>query len=310
VPNAPSNVVATAAPASARLTWTRATNCVGCPAISSQQIVVNTTGAPVAPITVGAGAVSATVAGLTNGTSYTFQVRAVNPVGDGPLSVASNAVIPRGLPTAPTALTLVRGNTQVTASWGLPTSDGTSPITGYVVEWRVAGSGTPSGSVTVPATPRTRVITGLTNGTQYRVQVQAINAVGAGPFSALTAANNPNGIPAAAPGAPTITAARSGAAAGAPIDASVDWTAPADNGGSPITSYTVRAIRMSADGVTPLAGAPVVTNSVSAALPLTRTVPNLVAGAQYRFEVLAVNGTVAPLFSSDPSARSALVTAQ
>jgi hypothetical protein len=308
VPNAPSNVNATAAPGSALLTWTRATTCVGCPPITGQQIVVNTAGTPVAPITVAAGASSATVPGLTNGTSYTFQVRAVNAVGDGPLSAASNAVIPRAAPGAPGTPTLVRGNTQLTANWTAPASDGASPITSYVVEWRVSGSGTALGQVTVPATPRSRVITGLTNGTQYRVRVQAINAIGAGPFSALTALVNVNGVPATVPGAPTITAARSGLAVGAPIDASVDWTAPADNGGQAITGYTVRAIRMSADGVTPLAGAPVV--SVNAGNVLTRTVAGLVAGAQYRFEVLAVNGTVAPLFTSAPSARSGLVTAQ
>ncbi len=38
---------------------------------------------------------STTVKGLTNGTSYTFQVAATNSVGTGPASSASNAVIPQ-----------------------------------------------------------------------------------------------------------------------------------------------------------------------------------------------------------------------
>jgi hypothetical protein len=75
---------------------------------------------------------------------------------------------------------------------------------------------------------------------------------------------------------------------------------------------------MSADSVTPLLGAPVV--SVERTLAqvttatvgtLSATVAGLVAGGQYRFEVQARNGTAAPLGLSAPSApRSDLVTAQ
>jgi Ca2+-binding RTX toxin-like protein len=305
VPNAPTNVTGTGGNASAAISWVRAT-ANGGPPVTSQEIVVSQGATVVQTITgLAPAATTRTVTGLTNGTAYTFQVRAVNDVGTGPLSAPSAPITPRGAPGAPGTPTVTRGNQQLTVSWAAPASDGGSPITAYEVEVRANGV-IQSPLLTFPATPRTQTITGLINGAQYRFRVRAINAVGTGPFSALSAANV-NGVPATVPGAPTITSVAGGAAPGAPIDATVNWSAPADNGGQAITGYTVRAIRMQADGVTPVAGGTVSVN-VGAAV-VGRTVAGLVAGAQYRFEVLATNGTVAPLGTSDPSARSGLVTA-
>ena len=77
------------------------------------------------------------------------------------------------------------GNGPATVSWTAPASNGGSPITGYVVTplHRVF---TPQPPTTFGSTATTQIVTGLTNGTQYRFRVQAINAVGTSGRSMVT----------------------------------------------------------------------------------------------------------------------------
>jgi hypothetical protein len=148
--------------------------------------------------------------------------------------------------------------------------------------------------VTAPAT--TGTVTGLTAGTTYRIVVRAINAIGAGPFSASSNAVIPTGgvVGAGVPGAPTIGQAQQGARRGA-VTAFANWTAPANVGGSAILSYTVSALLMAGDGVT-VVGAPINNTAAANLRQLEVTLPN----GTYRFEVVAVNAAGA----SPPSARS------
>src|SRR5207302_8893568 len=60
------------------------------------------------PISAGAGATSATITGLANGTTYTFRVAASNSLGSGP-SATSNAVTTAAPPGAPTSVVAVPG---------------------------------------------------------------------------------------------------------------------------------------------------------------------------------------------------------
>ena len=149
----------------------------------------------------------------------------------------------------------------------------------------------------------------------YRFRVRAQNALGLGPFSPLSVAGA-GGTPATVPGAPTIGTATSGASGGA-VTASVTWTPPADNGGQALTSYTVRALRVTAAGQDPPISTTVFPNigvNVNNGVPLapagSRSTQLTLPAGQYQFQVVAVNGTVSPLGSSAPSARSNLVTAQ
>ena len=174
------------------------------------------------------------ITGLTNGTTYTFRVAAINAVGTGNQSAASNAVTPVApatVPGAPTDRTATAGNAQATLTWTAPASNGGSAITGYVVTPYIGAAAQTLDHRRQRADDAT--ITGLTNGTTYTFRVAAINAVGTGDQSADSNAVTPVARR-PCPGAPTIGTATAGNA-----QATVTWTAPASNGGSAITGYVV-----------------------------------------------------------------------
>jgi len=199
------------------------------------------------------------VTGLTNGTPYTFSVTATNGVGTGPASALSNSVTPATVPGAPTITTTTPGNGQVTVAFTAPGSNGGDPITSYTVTASNGNFATGAGS---PLT-----VTGLTNGTAYTFTVTATNGVGTGPASAPPV----SATPATLPGAPAITTLAVASATGI----TVNFTAPASNGGSAITSYKVTA---SPGGKT--------ASGAGTAL----TVTGLTTGTTYTFTVTATNG--------------------
>jgi hypothetical protein len=81
----------------------------------------------------------------------------------------------------------VEGGASLT--WSPPSSDGGSDITGYRITPVIGGvDQTP---VVVDAAPQQTVLDGLTNGTTYRFRIAAINAIGTGDDSELSAEVTP-----------------------------------------------------------------------------------------------------------------------
>ena len=84
-------------------------------------------------------------------------------------------------PGAPTGVTGVAGDGQVSVSWTAPVSAGSFPITTYAVSSTSGNQGCLTSAPTV-----TCVVSGLTNGTPYSFQVRALNGAGWGPWSATS----------------------------------------------------------------------------------------------------------------------------
>ena len=117
------------------------------------------------------------ITGLTNGTSYSIKLRAVNSAGDSTGS-STVAIAPQTTSDAPTALVATPGDGLVSVAFTAPTSNGGAAITDY--EYQLNGGSWVSASTTSSPV----VITGLTNGTSYSIKLRAVNSAGVGAESA------------------------------------------------------------------------------------------------------------------------------
>jgi len=279
VPDPPTSVSAAAGNASATVTWTAPVDNGGA-AISGYTV----TSAPGGFTATTAGALSVAVSGLTNGTAYTFTVVATNVKGNStPSTATSPATTPTSVatvPSAPTAPSAVGGNASATVTWSAPITGG-SPITGYIVTSTPAGA---TATISTGTTATSFVFPGLTNGTAYTFTVVATNGVG---NSTPSPASN-SVIPATVPDPPTSVSAAAGDAS-----ATVTWFAPVDNGGSAITSYTVKA--SSNLGFT--------SSFVTGTTATSVVFPGLTNGGLYTFTVVATNvkGNSDPSTATSPA---------
>jgi Fibronectin type III domain/Repeat of unknown function (DUF346) len=177
IPGPPTGVSGTPGNGQVALTWTAPP--LNGSAITGYRVTPYLGGAAQTAIPTGSTAASYTVAGLTNGTAYTFTVAAASGAGTGPESSATSPVTPFTFAGAPTSATGFAGNATIYLSWTAPSSNG-SAISGYRVTPYLGGTAQPAKLTGSPAS--SYAFTGLANGT-YTFTVAAINAAGTGPDS-------------------------------------------------------------------------------------------------------------------------------
>ena len=153
-------------------------------------------------------------------------------------------------PAAPTAVAAIAGDGAATISWTVPSTGGRA-----ITRVDVALDDTASSFYTAHTSASSAQITGLTNGTTYRVYVRVANDIGdsewSSPGVSVTPVASSSGgggsggggggggsgggettpVP---PGAPTQVTGTPGNA-----QVTLSWSAPADSGSSAVTSYRV-----------------------------------------------------------------------
>jgi hypothetical protein len=216
---------------------------------------------------------SATITGLLNGTNYIFKISAVSGAGAGVLSDASGPAAPRTIPGVPTYVTPTVGDGSAPLTWRAPTSNGGAAITDYEVQYS-SNNGTTwitfaDGTSPTPLT----TVTGLTNGTTYVFRVRSMNVAGISAFSPATAPLLLRTFPDAPPSI-SVTPG--------PSSVNLSWAVPADDGGSPISDYTIQYSSNS--------GLVWTTYAHTASTATSITVSGLVNGTGYQFRVAAVTG--------------------
>lgn len=183
-----------------------------------------------------------TITGLTPSTNYAYAVYAHNTAGWGAGSnslgfTTGSATNVPSAPTSPSNQCLfcpAIGRTWAKFGWTVPNTDGGSTILNYTIRL-----GTSSGTYTRSVVINTGAgynppfnVTGLSPSTTYYWLVYASNANGAGANSTevvfTTAANGPPGAPQSLDAVVVHS-----------NDATLEWTAPADDGGATITGYHI-----------------------------------------------------------------------
>ncbi|MCL2850454.1 MAG: fibronectin type III domain-containing protein, partial [Micrococcales bacterium] len=231
VPDAPQPPTVSAGAGTVNVSWSAPAN-NGSPITSYDVEISPRPRSPANPATIRVKTTSARFQGLTNGTAYKVRVRAYNDAPQaGPWSAWSDEITPMGAPGAPTQLsTSPLAATQLQLSWRAPDPNG-SPLGAYQLV--VVGGGTTR--TFAPARDVEKFTVDVLNNVEYEFTLTASNAVGSSPPATVT------GSTFGRPGAPRVVSVV-GQSGGSYNQGTATVTlSPGHDGGSPITSYNVRA---------------------------------------------------------------------
>jgi parallel beta-helix repeat protein len=200
------------------------------------------------------------------GITYTFNVSAENADGEGPAS-SDTSTTPRTTPSAPRNPNTITGEGHVNLYWDPPSSNGGSPITGYMI-YRGESPGVMTLLEQVPSITYyidSTVISGIT----YYYKISALNDVGEGPLSVETQTTYYF--------VPTEPINLVGSSGDSYVN--LEWEEPISDGGSPITGYLVYRNRTS-DGT-------IVIFDVGNVLLLNDS--SAINGVEYKYSISARN---------------------
>lgn len=263
-PDAPTITVATApASTAAAVAWSDGAS-AGTSPVTGYRVLLASGGGPFTEAaTTDATSSSAVLAGLTPSTTYDVRVVAFSAVGDSAPSTTSSFTTPAAGtgPAAPQNLSAVANDGQVTLSWSA-----VSGADSYMAVYRAPGGQW----AYFPVFDTTTTVTGLTNGVTYEFQVMAASGSTGGDPSSISATPRVIG-PASAPGTVSAT--------GKNGYVRLQWDAPTDDGGRPITDYVVRH-RLAATSAWE-------TTTIANPSATFTTVYGLTNGSEYEFEIAA-----------------------
>ena len=228
--------------------------------------------------------------GLTDGVSYDVLVRAVNAAGHGQWS-GSITVTPHTMPTAPAIVSVDAGDGALIISWTEPADIGGLNIQGYDVRYIPAEENNPGATWTEEQDVWTlgsleHTIIGLTNGVRYDLELRAVTSADDGPWSSAFSAT-----PKTTPDVPIISLITPDGST-----LTVAWDAPANTGGSAITSYDLRYIESGAIDKADANWTEVVPAWSTG--PLSYAFGSLAGGTPYDVQVRAVNASGLGLWSA------------
>ena len=203
-----------------------------------------------------------------------------------PIAILSAFATIQTVPLHPTALnaTAISGS-QIFLMWTVPVNATQDGVSGYKIEMRSSCSG--SFNFLVNTTTTNFLNTGLTNGTCYQFRVFAINSVGISSTS-----NNATATTLSVPSAPTNLVAKAVSSS----QIKLGWSAPSNNGGTPITGYKIEKKNGCAGSFIILA------HTVNSSTLYSDT--GLIANTCYLYRVSAIN----VIGTSSPSADAIAIT--